>query len=62
VVQQRMAKDRISALPVVESGRFLGLITDRDIQEAYLIASSQPQVVPSDRSQWSQVEELGEAA
>jgi stage IV sporulation protein FB len=61
VVQQRMAKDRIDALPVVESGRFMGLITDRDIQEAYLIASSQPQVVPSDRSQWSQVEELGEA-
>jgi Zn-dependent protease/CBS domain-containing protein len=62
VVQQRMAKDKIDALPVVESGRFVGLITNRDIHEAYLIASSQPQVVPSDRSQWSPVEELGEAA
>ncbi|MGD2252805.1 MAG: site-2 protease family protein [Anaerolineales bacterium] len=62
LVQQRMAKDRIDALPVVEEGRFVGLITNRDINEAYLIVSSQPQVVGSDRTQWTPVEELGEAA
>jgi CBS domain-containing protein len=41
-VQQRLAEERLDALPVTENGRFMGLITNRDISEIYRIASTRP--------------------
>jgi Zn-dependent protease/CBS domain-containing protein len=34
-VQQRMVEQRLDAIPVVENGRFLGLLTNRDVSELY---------------------------
>ena len=45
VVQQRMVESNIDALPVVEGGQFLGLITSRDISELYRLVSTQPDLV-----------------
>jgi len=44
-VQQRLAEKKLDALPVVDSGQFLGLITNRDINELYRLASSQPDLI-----------------
>jgi Zn-dependent protease len=44
-VQQRLAENNLGALPVVEDGRFLGLITSRDINELYRLVSSQPDLM-----------------
>jgi Zn-dependent protease/CBS domain-containing protein len=41
-VQQRMVEQRLDAIPVVENGRFLGLLTNRDVSELYRLAASQP--------------------
>ncbi len=41
-VQQRMAEQQLDALPVVQDGRFLGLLTNRDVSELYRLASSHP--------------------
>jgi predicted transcriptional regulator len=41
-VQQRLAESNLEALPVVAAEKFLGLITNRDISEVYRIASTQP--------------------
>jgi Zn-dependent protease/CBS domain-containing protein len=41
-IQQRMMTERLEALPVVEDGRFLGLLTIRDVSEAYRLLSVQP--------------------
>jgi Zn-dependent protease/CBS domain-containing protein len=46
-VQQRMAGRKVDALPVVENGRFLGLITNRDINEVYRLLSSRQDFQPS---------------
>lgn len=43
-VQQRMATERVDALPVVQDGRFLGLLTSRDVNEVYRLISSQPRL------------------
>jgi len=45
-VQQRMAENRLDALPVAEDGRFLGLLTNRDIGELYRLISNQPDLIP----------------
>jgi predicted transcriptional regulator len=45
VVQQRMVESNLDALPVVEGGQFLGLITSRDISELYRLVSTQPDLV-----------------
>ena len=45
VVQQRMVESNLDALPVVEGGQFLGLITSRDISELYRLVSTQPELV-----------------
>lgn len=37
--QQKLAELRVEALPVVEGGEFLGLITNRDISEIFRLAS-----------------------
>lgn len=46
-VQQRLSENNLDAAPVVEAGRFLGLITSRDINELYRLVSSQPNLVPA---------------
>jgi len=40
--QQRMGEEQLDALPVVQDGRFLGLLTSRDVGEVYRLASSHP--------------------
>ncbi len=44
-VQQRLVQERLDALPVTENGHFLGLITNRDINEIYRIASTRPDLI-----------------
>lgn len=44
-VQQRLAESQLDALPVVEGGRFLGLITSRDISELYRLISIEPNLL-----------------
>lgn len=48
-VQQRMSEAKLDALPVSESGEFLGLITQQDIAEIYRLASTQPGILRSFR-------------
>jgi CBS domain-containing protein len=43
--QQRLTESGLAALPVVQGGRFLGLITKRDISEVLRVMSSQPDLV-----------------
>jgi CBS domain-containing protein len=43
--QQRMSKERLDVLPVVDDGRFLGLLTNRDVLEVFQLINSQPQVL-----------------
>jgi CBS domain-containing protein len=45
LVQQRMAQQQLDALPVVDNGRFLGLLTSRDVGELYRLVSSQPDLI-----------------
>jgi stage IV sporulation protein FB len=45
-VQQRMAEQRLDAIPVVENGRFLGLLTNRDVSELFRLATSYPGLLP----------------
>jgi stage IV sporulation protein FB len=52
-VQQRLADNNLDALPVVAGGRFLGLITSRDISEVYRIASTQPGLIATLRAEQS---------
>jgi Zn-dependent protease len=49
-VQQRMHERNLNAMPVVEAGRFLGLITIRDINELYQLAASQPNLMGVSRA------------
>jgi Zn-dependent protease/CBS domain-containing protein len=45
--QQHLLEERLDALPVVDgSGRFLGLITTRDINEAYRVVSTRSDILP----------------
>ncbi len=44
-VQMRMSEAKLDALPVVEAGRLLGLLTSQDINEAFRLKSRQPAVV-----------------
>jgi Zn-dependent protease/CBS domain-containing protein len=45
-VQQRMAEQRLDAIPVVENGRFLGLLTNQDVSELYRLVASHPGLLP----------------
>jgi Zn-dependent protease/CBS domain-containing protein len=49
-VQQRLAESRLTALPVAEAGRFLGLITKQDINEVYRLLSHRPDLLPAFRT------------
>jgi len=44
-VQQRLAELSMDALPVVDQGIFLGLITSRDLNEAYRLLSKRPDLL-----------------
>ena len=44
-VQQRLAELSLDALPVVDQGIFLGLITSRDLNEAYRLLSKRPDLL-----------------
>jgi Zn-dependent protease/CBS domain-containing protein len=44
-VQQRMMAEHLEALPVVHNGRFLGLLTNRDVAEVYRLLSRQPGLI-----------------
>jgi Zn-dependent protease/CBS domain-containing protein len=44
--QQRLLEGRFDALPVLEQGRFRGLITSRDVNEIYRLASSREDLLP----------------
>ena len=50
VAQQRMAEHHIEALPVMEQGRFRGLLTLRDIDEVFRLLSVSPQLLQSRKS------------
>ncbi len=43
--QQKLAEAHVEALPVVQAGEFLGLITNRDISEIYRLASIRADLV-----------------
>ncbi len=45
--QRRMIEENVDVLPVVEGGRFLGLLTSHDVNEVYLLASAQPNLLPN---------------
>ena len=44
--QQEMMRQAIDVLPVVQDGRFLGLLTSRDVGEVFRVASIQPDLLP----------------
>ena len=44
IVQRRLTESKLDALPVVEDGTFLGLITSRDVAEAYRLVSSRADI------------------
>lgn len=45
--QKRLVEDRLEALPVVsEEGRFMGLLTARDISEVYRLVSTRADILP----------------
>lgn len=46
-VQQQMAAQRLDAVPVVENGRFVGLLTNRDVSELYRLVTSNPGIFPT---------------
>jgi CBS domain-containing protein len=48
-VQEAFNSSQLDALPVVENGRFLGLITARDIAEVYRLLSIAPNLLPRAR-------------
>ncbi len=43
VAQSRLTSQRVDALPVIESGEFVGLVTSRDVNEVYRLASRWPE-------------------
>ena len=44
-VQQRMTEAKLDAVPVMENGQFLGLLTRRDINEVYQLMSVSPELI-----------------
>lgn len=52
-VQQKLARSDLQALPVVEEDRLLGMITQEDIAEIYRLASSEPDILGTLKSQGS---------
>ena len=48
-IQQRMTEARLDALPVIEKGYFLGLLTRRDVNEVYQLLSVSPELLAQRR-------------
>lgn len=48
-VQQRMSQSNVDAVPVVETGCFLGLLTRQDLDEAYRVVSVLPGILREER-------------
>jgi CBS domain-containing protein len=46
-IQQRMDQSGLDAVPVVEEGTFLGLLTSQDVQEVYRVVSTSPELLQS---------------
>jgi CBS domain-containing protein len=44
--QQLMQEANLDALPVIDKGSFLGLLTNRDLNEFYQLLSASPELVP----------------
>lgn len=44
-VQQKLAQAHVDALPVVENGQLVGVLTSRDLNEVYRLLSVNPQIV-----------------
>ena len=44
--QQLLRDNQLTALPVMENGRFLGLLTTSDISEIYSLVSAAPDLLP----------------
>ncbi len=44
-VRERMLQAHLEALPVVEEGKFLGLLTQQDLNEAYALVSIRPNLL-----------------
>jgi stage IV sporulation protein FB len=49
-VQKRFSELGVDALPVVEQGRFLGIITSKDLNEVYQLLSRKPDILSSPRT------------
>ncbi|MCH7589312.1 MAG: site-2 protease family protein [Chloroflexi bacterium] len=49
-VQQQLADLNVDALPVLEDGMFLGLITSRDLNEAYRFLSKRPDLLTANQA------------
>jgi Zn-dependent protease/CBS domain-containing protein len=48
-IQRRMTEARLDALPVIEKGYFLGLLTRRDVTEVYQLLSVSPELLAQRR-------------
>jgi stage IV sporulation protein FB len=46
--QQMMQETNLDALPVIDKGSFLGLLTNRDLNEFYQLLSASPELVPQE--------------
>lgn len=47
--QQKLVEAKLDALPIVEDGRFVGLLTNRDIHEVYRLMAINPELVERER-------------
>jgi Zn-dependent protease/CBS domain-containing protein len=51
-VQVKLQGSQLDTLPVMENGRFRGIITNRDINEVYRLLSIDPDILAMRRSSW----------
>ncbi|MFO7537319.1 MAG: site-2 protease family protein [Chloroflexota bacterium] len=51
-VQLKLQGSQLDTLPVMANGRFLGIITNRDINEVYRLLSIDPDILDMRRSSW----------
>lgn len=51
-VQAKLQGSQLDTLPVMDNGRFLGIITNRDINEIYRLLSIDPDIIAMRRRNW----------
>jgi CBS domain-containing protein len=51
-VQVKLQGSQLDTLPVMENGRFRGIITNRDINEIYRLLSIDPDIITMRRRTW----------